>query len=110
MRYILAVLLLSVCVSAQNTRTLEQCNADYSAWQSDISMHPLYAKLGLTELRNRFSELVSCEENHPSATGYPNWGRQADWYSGAMAVRAVHFVQRHKLWDQFFDEDEKGER
>lgn len=113
-RLVLTVALLSAVSVAQSNdrapRTPDQCNADYTAWQSDNATGVLYPKLTFQQLNGRFRELTFCEEDHPDAAERNNWGRQATLYGNALSVRGINFIQRHKLWNTFLSEDESGER
>lgn len=109
--------LLSICLLgfAQDTSpnrifadtTLDQCKHDIALWDNERLS---FAALSVESLENRAKELLSCQ------IGYPNAHEQASWTKFEVHLRIgindryMHFLERHKLFNQFLEEDEKGER
>lgn len=105
----LTIILLTAAAVSQEKPTVEQCRADRNAWKSmtDSDRDSLSAR----ELQRRFGEMTSCSDVENS-----DWQTRAGYlivgeiYGDMTSARYLKFLIRHKLVQQFLDEDAAGQR
>jgi hypothetical protein len=107
------VLLFCLPLSTQEVEhapTVEQCRADQRLWLSkmeadnSVAMADVTAKtLGAWE-----NEMGKCQAVDPQ-NRHVYYSTNAEAVS-AEAIRFIHFLKRHDLWEQFNDEDAAGKR
>jgi len=103
------LLLIAVSAWSQDKPTVEQCRADFNAWKSTTDSER--DSLDVRELQRRFGEMTSCTEVEDKY-----WERKeryfnvSEVYGDAISARYLKFLIRHKLLQQFLDEDAAGQR
>jgi hypothetical protein len=78
--------------------TEAQCMADAQAWKSgDLG------KATYTEIDRRFNEMVYCGGTYSQHLIL--FDETLSWLASNMLLRESKFINRHKLWDKFKEED-----
>lgn len=91
--------------------TVTQCQADERTWAAQIDEHLQHERaLSWTyyTLKDMGEEMLACDDVDPrNHTAYINTAVEI---TEAMNKRAMSFIARHQLWDQFIEEDAAGKR
>lgn len=121
-----AVLLIATCLSAQDhAPTTEECRADAALW-GDREARTEYnesqtayvrdgtqnktgiARLPYRAISARMNEMIDCTKVDGQHSD--TYDELQKFYFGVIADRWYDFIKRHKLMNQFMQEDEKGMR
>ncbi len=122
--FLLLVILLSASSvhPQQHAPTVEVCRADYAVWNAEIkqtSRETTMKRLSLNELIARQSEMAACLQvelamldasNVDELLRVSKYEVLSGAYLSEITERQEHFIDRHKMWQQFLHEDTAGSR
>jgi hypothetical protein len=109
--------LLTISTLAANSQdrapTKDQCRADYSLWSSAATLSgkdiaEALDKLSAEEISKRAHEMAQCFFVDSARSAQYN--AQTSSYNLALRTREENFLRRHRLLNQFLDEDAQGLR
>jgi hypothetical protein len=97
----------------EHAPTVAQCQADQVSWGKQIadalqSGATPFAKYSFVVLQKMANEMGDCEAVDPSKR--PDYSESQAIIQDYMALRQANFLSRHKLIQQFLDEDRAGNR
>lgn len=105
----LFILTASLTAQIEHAPTVAQCHADQLLWLSKIQENPHSPSLPAFSALTKWNlEMSDCQKVDPD--------RQWAYYNTAAEINTVQagrmlsFITRHKLYKQFVEEDEAGER
>jgi len=110
MKAILAILLVASSLQAQNAGAspLADCLTSGDQWLHEGV--PALDKLAAADLLSRSHSMDQCEEAYPRNSHVPQWKMLGRTFRQTLGVRALSFIRRHNLQDQFVQEDAAGKR
>jgi hypothetical protein len=116
--FILALVLLHPGFAQQHAPTVDVCRADASVWNAAVMNLPerSKAKLSVEELGIRQNEMHDCltvDKSQPaekSAAQHHTYQLLEADYTNEIEFRAMRFIRRHGLEQQFLREDAAGAR
>jgi hypothetical protein len=89
------------------TPMLEQCKTDASRWMAQpISKKDWSAEVIVSAAK----EMLYCDLTYQQDPAHPQFAQLEHQLQDVLAARYQHFLERHRLFNLFLDEDEKGER
>jgi hypothetical protein len=110
------VLLVSVAFAQEHAPTPEQCRSDYRLWTAKGTD---FSDVSWKEVMERSHEMTECDTTDPEWTrqfaqqamrlggnGSISYGDLGTLYHAAAGDKAVDFLMRHHLMDQFVKESE----
>jgi hypothetical protein len=91
----------------EQTHTVEQCRTDAGRWiaqpigKKDWSVEIIVAAA---------KEMLYCDVTYQQDSAHPQFTQLEHQLQDVIAARYQHFLERHRLFNLFLEEDEKGER
>ena len=108
----LVLLSSGLCAAQTNDKptTLEQCRADYKLWTAP-NLSVSKKEWSIEVMNSRAKEMLYCEMTYRDDPAERlEWLTLENECAYGVHNRMMHFLDPHKLFNLFLDEDAKGER
>ena len=112
---LMVVMFASFTLAQEHAPTKAQCDADARLWSVDSNDIDGWQRLEqgplpYQELQNRALYMRRCAKAYAGSAEDKAYWDVENMYDMLIGGRVQNFVMRHKLWEQFVDEDTAGMR